>query len=193
LARQTEALSSEQRLALHGHPEKSVRMLQSAGITDADWLSAVLRHHEQEDGGGYPRGCTEVGELASLVRRADVYTSKLASRASRDALSADMAGRQMFMQDPGHPMTAALVKEFGIYPPGSYVRLASGEMGVVVARGELITAPVVACLTDESGAPLRAPRRRDTRHGAHAILAVVGESSARVRLPLERLLELLSA
>ena len=31
---------------------------------------------------------------------------------------ADLAGRQMFMQDPGHLMTAALVKEFGICPSG---------------------------------------------------------------------------
>ena len=42
----------------------------------------------------------------------------------------------MFMQDPGHPMTAALVKEFGIYPPGCYVRLVSGENGVAL-RSEL--------------------------------------------------------
>ena len=193
LARQTEALTNEQRNALQGHPEKSVRMLQNAGITDADWLSAVLRHHEQEDGGGYPTGCTEVGELASLVRRADVYTSKLASRASREAMAADMAGRQMFMQDPGHPMTAALVKEFGIYPPGSYVRLATGELAVVVARGEFITAPIVACLTDAHGSPMRAPLRVDTSQRGRSVAAVVGEQGAKVRLPLERLLELLAA
>jgi len=38
----------------------------------------------------------------------------------------------MFVQDQGHPMVAALVKEFGIYPPGCCVRLASGEVGLVV-------------------------------------------------------------
>ncbi len=192
LARQVVPLSPQQRLALQGHPEKSMQMLQNAGITDADWLSAVMRHHEQEDGGGYPTGTTEVGELASLVRRADVYTSKLASRASREAITADLAGRQMFMQDPGHPMTAALVKEFGIYPPGTYVRLASGELAVVVARSERITAPVVACLTNERGMPLGTPLRRETSDRAHAIAGVVGERSANVRLPLERLLELLT-
>ena len=39
------------------------------------------------------------------------------------------------MQDPGHPICAALVKEFGVYPPGCFVTLASGETGVVVKRG----------------------------------------------------------
>jgi hypothetical protein len=29
-------------------------------------------------------------------------------------------------------MTAALVKEFGIYPPGCFVRLASGELAMVI-------------------------------------------------------------
>ena len=97
---------------------RSVQMLQAAGVSDHEWLDAVLNHHEQEDGCGYPSGRTDVGELASLVRRAGHYTTKLASRSGREAMSADVAGRQMFMQDPGHPMTAALVREFGIYPPG---------------------------------------------------------------------------
>jgi hypothetical protein len=135
LARQRSAPTPDSAADLMTHPMRSVELLMQAGVSDDDWLQAVARHHEQEDGSGYPTGRTDVGELASLVRRADVYTAKLSSRNHRDSLAADQAGRQMFMQDPGHPMTAALVKEFGIYPPGCYVRLVSGEMGVVVQRG----------------------------------------------------------
>ncbi len=192
LARQDTAPSPEQRETLRSHPVRSVHLLQQAGVIDADWLSAVLRHHEQDDGAGYPSGCTDVGELASLVRRADVYTSKLSARSTRDALAADLAGRQMFMQDPGHPMTAALVKEFGIYPPGCYVRLASGELAVVVERGPVITAPVVACLTDERGLPLPTPLRMPTTDRAHAVAAVVGERSAAEQVPLAQLLDTLA-
>ena len=193
LARQRTAPSDEQRAELRTHPMRSVRILEQAGVADADWLHAVLRHHEVEDGSGYPGGCTDVGELASLARRADVYTSKLSARSTRDELAADVAGRQMFMQDPGHPMTAALVKEFGIYPPGCHVRLASGELAVVVARGASITAPVVACLTNERGMPLPAPVRRETSDRKHAVMAVVGQASVNVRVPLERLMEALAA
>ncbi|HSQ72242.1 MAG TPA: HD domain-containing phosphohydrolase, partial [Rubrivivax sp.] len=193
LARQLTPPSDEQRAELRTHPMRSVRMLEQAGVSDADWLHAVLRHHEVEDGSGYPAGCTDVGELASLVRRADVYTSKLSARSTRDELAADVAGRQMFMQDPGHPMTTALVKEFGIYPPGCHVRLASGELAVVVARGPSITAPVVACLTNERGVPLPVPVRRETTDRRHAVAAVVGERSVHVRMPLERLMEALAA
>jgi hypothetical protein len=193
LSRQMVAPTPEQRTALQTHPMRSVRILETAGITDQAWLKAVLQHHEQEDGGGYPSGTSEVGELASLARRADIYTSKLSSRSSRDAMAADLAGRQMFMQDPGHPMTAALVKEFGIYPPGCYVRLASGETAVVVQRGAQITAPVVACLTTPSGKPLPVPQRTETLDKARAVTAVLGERSLTVQLPWDKLAALVTA
>ncbi len=192
LARQNAAPSEEQRDALQSHPVRSVHMLEQAGVQDADWLHAVLRHHEQEDGSGYPMGCSDVGDLASLARRADVYTSKLSARSGRDALAADVAGRQMFMQDPGHPMTAALVKEFGIYPPGCYVRLESGELAIVVQRGPTITTPVVACLTTASGMPLTEPVRMETTAHANAVAAVVGQPSPDMRLPLDRLAALVT-
>ena len=192
LTRQRSPLTPEQRADLLTHPMRSVELLMQAGIADDDWLQAVARHHEQEDGSGYPTGRTDVGELASLVRRADVYTSKLSSRSHREALSADQAGRQMFMQDPGHPMTAALVKEFGIYPPGCYVRLVSGETGVVVQRGPTVTTPVVACLSNARGAPLPVPLRVDTSVQRHAIQCVVGEGSVPHKLPLDKLISTLN-
>lgn len=188
LARQRSAPTPAQRAELLTHPLRSVEMLMQAGVRDDDWLQAVARHHEQEDGSGYPSGRSDVGELASLVRRADVYTAKLASRSHREALLADQAGRQMFMQDPGHPMTAALVKEFGIYPPGCMVRLQGGELAVVVARGASVTTPVVACLSTAGGIPLTTPQRVDTALPNRAVKAVVGQRSTGLCMPLERLL-----
>ncbi len=188
LARQRTPPTPEQRQALRSHPMRSVQILELSGVTDTDWLQAVLQHHEHEDGSGYPSGRRDVCDLASLARRADVYTAKLSSRSHRDAVSADMAGRQMFMEDPGHPMTVALVKEFGIYPPGCHVRLISGELAIVVARGGSITTPVVACLSNARGAPLPAPVRRNTAERAYTVEAVVGERSVTVRPTLEQLL-----
>jgi HD-GYP domain-containing protein (c-di-GMP phosphodiesterase class II) len=188
LARCRGAPTTQQRAELMTHPMRSVELLMQAGVDDDDWLQAVARHHEQEDGSGYPSGRSDVGEIASLVRRADVYTAKLASRAHREALLADQAGRQMFMQDPGHPMTAALVKEFGIYPPGCTVRLEGGELAIVVARGPSLTTPAVACFTNAAGAPLATPRRLDTSLPRHAVKAVVGERGGGRRPSLEKLL-----
>jgi hypothetical protein len=188
LARQAAPPTPRQREELQTHPMRSLRLLERASVADGLWLKAVLQHHESEDGRGYPSGNSDVSDLASLVRRADVYTSKLSARSSREALAADIAGRQMFMQDPGHPMTAALVKEFGIYPPGCHVRLDSGELAVVVARGGSITTPMVACLTDPIGRPLPRPERVDTATRGRRVVSVVGERSVARPLPLDKLM-----
>jgi HD-GYP domain-containing protein (c-di-GMP phosphodiesterase class II) len=190
LARQATPPTPAQREQLRSHPMRSVQMLQTAGVADEDWLRAVLQHHEVEDGSGYPAGRSDVCELASLVRRADVYTSKLSARSHRDALAADVAGRAMFMQDPGHPMTHALVKEFGIYPPGSHVRLASGEIALVVARGPMVTTPVVACLTDAQGKLLPAPSRMATTDKAHAVVALLPARQEPVQVSAETLMSI---
>jgi HD-GYP domain-containing protein (c-di-GMP phosphodiesterase class II) len=192
LARQAAPPTPAQRQQLQTHPMRSVRLLEQAGVADGLWLEAVLQHHELEDGTGYPSGRSDVCDLASLVRRSDVYTSKLASRSTRDALAADVAGRQMFLQDPGHPMTAALVKEFGIYPPGCHVRLHTGELAIVVARGGSISTPVVACLTDAIGRALPRPERLDTAAKGRGVAAVVGLGRGSRPLPLERLMAALA-
>lgn len=179
LAAQTTPPTPEQREAVAAHPEFSVRMLELSGVTDADWLAAVAQHHEASDGSGYPHGLRDVHVMAELVRRADRYTAKLSARATRAAIAADAAARAMFMQDPGHPMTAALVKEFGVYPPGAFVRLASGEMGIVARRGATVTTPIVAVLTSAGGHHLSEPVRRDTGERDYAITGMV-ESSNRL-------------
>ncbi|GCL62481.1 HD-GYP domain-containing protein [Pseudaquabacterium pictum] len=173
LAQQTTPPTDEQRLAIHAHPQFSRVMLEMAGVTDADWLLAVEQHHEAPDGSGYPLGLRTVGDLAALVRRVDIYTAKLSPRAGRNAIAADKAGRTMFMQEPGHPMVAALVKEFGVYPPGCMVRLASGETAMVVQRGSTVTTPIVAVLGSSRGAALARPLRRDTAQPAYAVHGVL--------------------
>lgn len=190
LARQRIPPTEAQRQALQSHPLRSAEQLMQCGVSDGDWLSAVERHHEVEDGSGYPTGRSDVGDLASLVRRADHYTSKLAARGHRDALAADVAGRQMFMQDPGHPMTAALVKEFGVYPPGCQVRLASGAVAIVVQRGPTVTTPLVACLTTPAGRTLGAPLRVDTSLPGQSVVAVVGQREVNIEATADRILAL---
>lgn len=190
LREQSTPPTPEQRRRIHEHPLRSRELLALAGINDAAWLDAVAQHHEERDGSGYPAGLRDPGELATLLHRADVYTAKLSARATREAQSADRAGREIFMQDPGHPVCAALVKEFGVYPPGCFVRLASGEAGVVVKRGSTVMTPIVAALTNGYGAPLTEPVRRDTMLPLYAITGVLQPRQVRARLEPEKLVAL---
>lgn len=190
LALQAAPMTKAQREAVYSHPQRSVAMLELAGIADRDWLDGVAHHHVGGDGTGYPVGVREVNDLAALVRRADIYTAKLSVRAGREAMAADQAGRSMFMQDPRNSMTAALVKEFGVYPPGCFVKLASGESAIVVRRGASVITPMVAVLSSANGTPLAEPLARDTAKAAWAITGVLGEKSVAAKLVPEKLMAL---
>ncbi len=179
--------NEEQKRQIQTHPVRSRAMLEQAGVTDGDWLLAVEQHHESGDRSGYPHGIGNPSELATLLARADVYAAKLSPRASRDPLPADRAGREIFMRDPGNPLTAALVKEFGVYPPGCYVALASGEIGVVVKRGPNVMAPVVAVLVNKHGEAVLDAIRRETSNPAHKVEGVVPARNIKIRLSQEKL------
>ena len=183
--------NAAQRREIITHPVRSREMLEAAGITDALWLKAVEQHHEQPDGRGYPAGLTDICEVASLVRCADVYAAKLSERHGREPMPADRAIRKIYMSDPDNPFAAALVKEFGIYPPGSFVELATGEVGVVVSRGKRANLPMVASLVTPSGAPLGEPVLRDTMTPRYAVRHAVVASRVKVRPTHNRLIALI--
>lgn len=185
LALQLRPPTDAQREAIRTHPLRSAKMLAQAGIADAEWLRGVAEHHEQPDGSGYPAGSSQPCALANLLRTCDVYTTKLSPRRSREALAADAAARRLFAEQPGNPVCSALIKEFGLYPPGTFVRLASGETGVVVRRGASAHQPEVLLLTTAQGASPHLPVRRDTSRASHAVVAVLGNDAAAAAGDLE--------
>jgi len=187
LAVQAVPPNPEQRAAIDDHPLRSAQMLRMAGVECPLWLAAVEQHHELADGSGYPRRLTDVGELAQALHYADVFTAKLSARSSRAPLMPNVAARQMFTDSSGHPLAAALIKEFGMYPPGCFVRLASGEIAIVIHRGETVATPVVACLTNVAGQAMMRPQRRETTDKANAIVALVADADVMVRVPWETL------
>ncbi len=193
LATQVSPPTTLQREAIRQHPDLSTELLEKAGVTDPRWLGAVAQHHELPDGSGYPRGLTDVSELASLLRFADVYTARLSARANRPAMSAQQAGRELHLMADASPLAAGLIKAFGVFPPGSLVQLASGELGLVVGNGDKAYHPVVATLTDAQGESRLSPLRRDTSCQGLAVVALVSPQSLPMRLTDERIAELISA
>lgn len=187
LAMQATPPTPEQRAEIHSHPQRSVEMLQRGGVTDPLWLLAVAQHHETGDGYGYPMGIADTHEAARMLHYVDVFSAKISARASRPAMLPNMAARDIFTANHGHPLAAALIKEFGIYPPGCFVKLLSGETALVTRRGSNANTPHVACLTNRNGDPLAQPIRRDTAHKDHAIISVTTESNVMVRIPWETL------
>lgn len=190
LAAQADAATPAQRQALAAHGDRAAQRLAEAGVTDPVWLTAVRLHH---DAGPGPLGNRGDGEkLARLLRRIDLFGARLSPRRSRTAMSGAAAARAVFLDELGQPdeAGAALIKTVGLYPPGSIVRLANGEIGIVFKRGFSANEPLVAALIGKSGSPLSNPVPRDTRLAAQAIAASLAPAELKLRVNLEALLKL---
>ena len=190
LAMQSEPVTAVQRKAIEEHPNRSVERLMAMGVTDAIWLQAVAQHHTQTPGPLRTRAPAE--RLARLIQRADMFAARLAPRASRVPV-APAAAMQACYFDENRQIDeagAALIKAVGIYQPGSFVRLTTEEIGVVVKRGHNTATPRVAVLINRNGMPTMEPMVRDTSLRDYKIVASVPHREVRVQLNLERLLPL---
>jgi cyclic di-GMP phosphodiesterase len=122
-----------------GHVLYSVELVRAAQGLPAGVDEIVLRHHERQDGSGYPIGLkgdeiTIDGAVAALVDSFSALTSArpYAAQASpSNALSLMHKLRTTLFHE-------ALVEQFiqciGIYPVGSAVELNTGEVGIVIAQ-----------------------------------------------------------
>lgn len=187
MAAQDMPMRDRQRADIRSHPERAVAQLQQLGITDTDWLQAVAQHHERPDGSGYPSGTQSVGDMAQALRICDVFMARITPRVLRPAVTPQDAVRLTYQENHGAALATALIKVFGIYPPGDFVKLASGELGVVVQRTGNARAPVVASITDTNGKPVARTQRRDTGVAEFAIVGTASDPALLARLPPERL------
>lgn len=160
------------------HPELSVRLLRAAGVNDEAWLQCVLHHHENEDGTGYPAGKVgaQIPLLSKLVALADRYCARVSERIYRPTMTAHGALRDMLLEARttlDTNLVSLVIRELGIYPIGTYVRMMNGEVGVVARRGLQSTTPHVESVIGPRGAALEVFLQRDTRNALHAIREVL--------------------
>lgn len=102
---------------------------------------AVLMHHEQYSGNGYPSGLAEndIHLFGRVVCVADVYDALVSDRPYRramlpsDAIEYIMSGYGS-MFDP--MIVDAFIKKVAAYPVGTTVRLSNGDIGIVVENYE---------------------------------------------------------
>jgi ribosomal protein S16 len=190
LAAQVDAPTAAQRLVIDTHSAKSEQMLASFGITDATWLQAVREHHAQAPGA--LKAKTPAQRLARLIQRADMFAAQLAPRASRLPIAPAAAMQACYFDEDKQvdEAGAALIKAVGIYQPGTFVRLATDEVAVVIKRGANTTTPRVAVLVNRSGMPTVEPTIRETSLRDHRIVASVAHRDVKVTINLEKLLPL---
>lgn len=179
LAQSDLLVSPAQRQEIAAHAHAGARMLKVCGVDDAVCQIVALHHHDKVDATVAP----EIAMAAQLLHRVDVFTAKLSRRKVREPMSPVQAARQACLGPDGKPdaIGSALLKALGLYPPGSFVQLASGEQGVVIMRGKSPSHPMVASLVAASGMPMGEPTLRDTSDPRWQVRAAVAASAMKVR------------
>ena len=186
LYHQQEELSPQQEDEIASHPLMSSAILREAGVSDELWHWLVQTHHESWLGNGYPYGLGrgEIESLAHMLHMADITCAKLTPRSYRAGMVPAAALGHIFQRkdhefDPAY--TTLLIKELGIYPPGSFVKLANDEIGVVLARREKASEPQVAAIRRSDGPAYIDALIRDTSQPAHKVVAPCPATLAGVR------------
>jgi HD-GYP domain-containing protein (c-di-GMP phosphodiesterase class II) len=190
LTSQKRPADAVQQAQIEEHAQKSVEILQAMGVTDATWLATVAAHHAQAP--GPLRNKTPAQRLARLIQRADMFAARLSPRLTRPPVTPAVAMQACYFDENKQvdEAGAALIKAVGIYQPGSYVKLASEEVAVVVRRGANTSTPRVAVLLNRSGMPTAEHALRDTSNKDFKVVASVPHSEVKVQILLDRLLPL---
>jgi len=167
------------------HPNQAAEILVDIGAPKA-WSRAVLQHHENLNGSGYPNGLSR-GSItleARMLRLVDVFAARQRVRRGRGPLywsmsrARDLSGltEQIFRNDLYQldlSLARLLMGRLGLFPPGSIVRLSNGEMAIVSRRSYdhihamILTPREVWSFLDANGQPYPVPcARRINRAGS---------------------------
>jgi HD-GYP domain-containing protein (c-di-GMP phosphodiesterase class II) len=162
----SERLTPHEEARLHAHPRAAADLVRRAGPPAPGIVEAILHHHERERGQGFPArldGRAIHGD-ARILGLADTY-AVLTVPVSGPRLAAHDAIREL-VRGKQELFSAALVKallsEVSVFPPGTLVRLNTGETGRVVAvNRDHPLRPRLEVLSDSKGYRLPAPRPAD--------------------------------
>jgi len=150
-------LTDEEWEIIKRHPVDGVKILEQMGVQSEIALRVTKEHHIDFDGRGYPRlGPDEQPHPYSMiVHVADTYDAMTTVRVYSGPADPNQAISRMkkLAGTALNPLTLdSFVDMLGIYPPGTAVRLTTGEIGVVTRPGgEDAARPWVRIVQDREG------------------------------------------
>ncbi|HVC49613.1 MAG TPA: HD domain-containing phosphohydrolase [Burkholderiales bacterium] len=141
------SLLREQQQIIFNHPKMGSHLLEQSGVTDSTWLQTILQHHECLNGTGYPYGLDQdqICLGAKIVSVADSYCSRVCPRGDRGNRNPTEVMREIY-QDRGKIFDETcvdhLIKQIGLFPPGTCVELNSGEDAIIVRQSNDLYRPL---------------------------------------------------
>lgn len=142
-------LTDEEYEEMKKHPRYGYNMLRDHYDISSVARNAILSHHENEDGSGYPRSLTseKIHLFAKIIHIADVYDALTTKRVYKDAMNPADA-LEYLMGNTGKMFDKELVSTFmeyvAPYPLGVQVELSTGQKAYVVKNNRaMLSRPVV--------------------------------------------------
>ena len=133
-------LTEEEQRIMHKHPERGHEILKTQYEVSDAILDVCLHHHERIDGQGYPHGLVgnQINELTKIASICDVYDAITSTRPYKSGWNPSKALKEMAQWEGQFDtkLFQTFVKMIGIYPVGSFVRLQSKKMGVVLEQNK---------------------------------------------------------
>ncbi|HEY3067276.1 MAG TPA: HD domain-containing phosphohydrolase [Methylomirabilota bacterium] len=167
IVRRADHLSAEEQALYQSHPRLSAELIRKWGPPFPAIVDAVVQHHEREQGQGFPQGLegAAIHQDAKILGMVDSYATLTAPPAGASHLEPHEVIREIVRsknESFSAPLVKALLAEISVFPPGTIVRLNSGEVGRVVAvnRNHPLR-PQVEVVTDSKGQALPTPRALD--------------------------------
>jgi hypothetical protein len=159
-------------------------MLGKLGVLDEHWLEVVSQHHATSSDAIDFRQAPVGVRLSRILRMVDRYAAMISPRMSRAGRSATESARAVMAGATANtdPIGHAMLRVVGLCPPGTYVRMDSGELAVVVRRSNQINLPFVVIVGATSGEMLAGPLLHNTAQGAPHIRSALPASG--IRAPL---------
>lgn len=129
--------STEETRLLNRHTELGAQLLRDTATLPERVIDVALSHHEQVNGEGYPQGLQgeEIGLFARIVAIVNVY-DHITLGSTGPSLPPAEALRYLYLYRDKFfdaELTEKFIQCLGVYPVGSLVELATGEVAIVIS------------------------------------------------------------
>ncbi len=146
-------LTPEEYAAMKTHAKKSYELICERWDISAKVKTAVLFHHENVDGSGYPNGIDGASQtlFTKILHVADVYDALVSKRPYKNPYSPYEASEYMMgmcgsMFD--RQVVDALLRFVPLYPKGTTVLLSNGRTGIIYENAGIHNLRPILRMTD---------------------------------------------
>ncbi|MDH3503890.1 MAG: DUF3391 domain-containing protein [Nitrospirota bacterium] len=158
LLRKGSMTASERKHFLSIHPKFGVEMVDKLPNFPYEAIEVIRQHHERLNGSGFPTGKKDdqISKFAKIVMVVDEYDELCHQPNPTKSLIPSEALSYLYVKcrhTLWHDAIVSLIKQLGVYPPGSLVNLSNQKIGIVTSVNLANRLRPIVLIYDEFASP----------------------------------------